>query len=128
MAERDEPTRSLLSDLIRSIQTLIRQELRLAQAEGSEKVNQVMAGAVGLVAGLLVAFAALLVLLEALVVALSKFMDPGWASLIVGIGVAVIGFGLIKYGQSSLAGSNLLPERTIKSVRADADMAMEKVR
>ena len=128
MAERDETTRSLLSDLIGSVQTLIRQELRLAQAEGSEKVNQVMAGAVGLVAGMLIAFAALLVLLQALVVALADYMDPAWASLVVGIAVAVIGFALIKYGQSNLKSTNLVPERTVKSVRADADLAMEKVR
>lgn len=128
MAERDENVRSLLSELIRSIQTLIRQELRLAQAEGSEKANQLMVGAVGIIAGLLVAFAALLVLLQALVVALAEFMDPAWASLLVGIGVAIIGFALIKYGQSNLKSANLVPERTMKSMRADADLAMEKVR
>ncbi len=128
MAERDETTRSLLSDLIASVQTLIRQELRLAQAEGSEKIDQVTAGAVGIVAGMLVAFAALLVLLQALVVALAHYMDAGWASLIVGVAVAIIGFALIKYGQSNLSSTNLVPERTMKSVRADADLAMDKVR
>ncbi len=128
MAERDDKVGSLLAELIRSIQTLIRQELRLAQAEGSEKANQVMVGAIGIVAGMLIAFAALLVLLQALVVALSHYMDAGWASLIVGVAVAIIGFALMKYGQSSLKGANLVPERTIKSMRADADLAMEKVR
>ena len=128
MADRDDKVGALLSELIRSIQTLIRQELRLAQAEGSEKVNQVMAGAIGLVAGMLIAFAALLVLLQALVVALADYMDPAWASLVVGIGVAIVGFGLMKYGQSNLKGANLVPERTVKSMRADADMAMGKVR
>lgn len=128
MAEQDTSTRSLLSDLIKSIQTLIRQELRLAQAEGSEKVNQVAAGAIGMVAGMLVSFAALLVLLQALVAALAEHMATGWASLIVGIVVAAIGFGLIKYGQSSLKATNLVPERTVRQVRADADLAMEKVK
>lgn len=128
MAERDEKVGSLLAELIRSVQTLIRQELRLAQAEGSEKVNQVMAGAIGIVAGMLVAFAALLVLLQALVVALAEHMDPAWASLVVGVAIAIVAFALIKYGQSNLKGANLVPERTMKSMRADADMAMEKVR
>lgn len=128
MAERDDKVGSLLAELIRSIQTLIRQELRLAQAEGSEKVDQVMVGAIGIIAGMLIAFAALLVLLQALVVALSDYMDPAWASLVVGIGVAIVGFASIKYGQSNLKGANLVPERTMKSMRADADMAMEKVR
>lgn len=128
MAEQDTSTRSLLSDLIKSIQTLIRQELRLAQAEGSEKVNQVAAGAIGMVAGMLVSFAALLVLLQALVAALAEHMATGWASLIVGIVVAAIGFGLIKYGQSSLKATNLVPERTVRQVRADADLAMDKVK
>ncbi len=128
MAEQDTSTKSLLSDLIKSVQTLIRQELRLAQVEGSEKVNQVAAGAIGMVAGMLVSFAALLVLLQALVAALAEHMATGWASLIVGVAVALIGFGLIKYGQSSLKATNLIPERTVRQVRADADLAMEKVK
>lgn len=128
MAEQDASTKSLLSDLVSSVQTLVRQELRLAQAEGSEKVNQVAAGAIGMVAGMLVSFAALLVLLQALVAALAEHMAPGWASLIVGVLVAAIGFGLIKFGQSSLKATNLVPERTVRQVRADADLAMEKVK
>lgn len=62
-----------------------------------------------MVAGMLVSFAALLVLLQALVAALAEHMATGWASLIVGVVVAVIGFGLIKYGQSSLKATNLVP-------------------
>lgn len=128
MAEQDTSTKTLLSDLVSSVQTLVRQELRLAQAEGSEKVNQVATGAIGMVAGMLVSFAALLVLLQALVAALAEHMATGWASLIVGVVVAAIGFGLIKYGQSSLKATNLVPERTFRQVRADADLAMEKVK
>jgi cytochrome c biogenesis protein CcdA len=128
MADQDTSTKTLLSDLVGSVQTLVRQELRLAQAEGSEKVNQVAAGAIGMVAGMLVSFAALLVLLQALVAALAEHMATGWASLIVGVIVAAIGFGLIKYGQSSLKATNLVPERTVRQVRADADLAMEKVK
>lgn len=128
MADQDTSTKTLLSDLVGSVQTLVRQELRLAQAEGSEKVNQVAAGAIGMVAGMLVTFAALLVLLQALVAALAEHTATGWASLIVGVIVAAIGFGLLKYGQSSLKATNLVPERTVRQVRADADLAMEKVK
>jgi cytochrome c biogenesis protein CcdA len=128
MVDQDTGTKTLLSDLVGSVQTLVRQELRLAQAEGAEKVNQVAAGAIGMVAGMLVTFAALLVLLQALVAALAEHMATGWASLIVGVIVAAIGFGLLKYGQSSLKATNLVPERTVRQVRADADLAMDKVK
>jgi uncharacterized membrane protein YqjE len=108
--------------------TLVRQELRLAQAEGSEKMSKAMTGLIAIIAGLLVAICALLVLLQALVIALSNYM-PAWvASLVVGVGVALIAFIMIWQGQRSLSAEHLAPERTIRSLRRDSRMVMEKAR
>lgn len=125
---QDQSVKVLLSDLANGISKLVRQELRLAQAEGSEKISQLTTGFISILGGLLVALVALLVLVQALVIGLSNFMPPSLASLSVGVVLAVVAFVLIKAGQNSLKPVKLAPERTMRSVREDKDMVMEKVR
>jgi uncharacterized membrane protein len=128
MASHEQPVTSLLANLIAGINTLLRQELRLAQAETSEKMSRVMTALVGLIVGLLVAFCALLVLLQSLVLALSNVMAPGYAALLVGGAVAAVAFILIQQSYSSLKDGGLAPERTMKAMREDREMVMDKVR
>lgn len=128
MASHDQPVKTLLAELIAGINTLLRQELQLAQAESSEKLSQAMAGLISLIVGLLVAFCALLVLLQALVLALSNVIAPAYAALIVGGGVAVVAFILIQQGQSRVKIGSLVPERTMKAIGEDRELVMEKVR
>jgi uncharacterized membrane protein YqjE len=130
MSAEDQSVRALFADLINSVTTLVRQELRLVQAEGSEKVSQATTGAIAILAGLLVATCALLILLQALVIALAEFteMPASLASLIVGLVLAVIAFVLIRQGQSNLSPDKLTPERTMRTLRDDKDMVMEKAR
>jgi uncharacterized membrane protein YqjE len=119
---------ALLADLANGLSTLVRQELRLAQAEGSEKVSKATTGLIAIVAGLLVATCALLILLQALVIALADHMPASVASLIVGIVVAVIAFVMIWQGQRSLSAERLATKRTMRSLRQDSRMVMEKAR
>ena len=128
MAHSDHTLRSLGGEQIGDISRLIRQELRLAQAEAGEKATQIQHGLISLVAGLLLAMAALLVLLQALVIGLAQVMPVWLASVIVGVVVALIAFGLVRLGQSSLQSTNLVPERTMQSMRDDKDMILERAR
>jgi uncharacterized membrane protein YgcG len=127
MTYPDQSFTSLLKELINELGQLIRQELRLAQAEASEKVSQAQNGVIALVVGLLFAFSALLILLQAIVVALATVMPAWLASVIVGMVVAVIAFILVRQGQSNLKPVNLVPERTLNAMRSDKDMVMRKV-
>jgi uncharacterized membrane protein YqjE len=124
----DRSISALLADLANGLSKLVRQELRLAQSEGSEKMSRATTGLIAIVAGLLVAICALLVLLQALVIALGHYMPASVASLIVGIVVAVIAFIMIWQGQRSLSAERLAPKRTIRSLRQDSQMVMEKPR
>lgn len=126
MSNREQSLKSLGSELIDEITRLIRQELRLAQAEAVEKTTQVQNGVVSIAVGLALAAAALLILLQALVIGLAHVM-PAWAaSVVVGAVVAILGFGLVRYGQTNLQARNLLPARTIRSVRNDREFVMER--
>ena len=124
----DRSIGALLADLGNGLFTLVRQELRLAQAEGSEKVSKATTGLIAIVGGLLVAICALLVLLQALVIALANHMPASVASLIVGIVVAAVAFLMVWQGRRNLSGERLAPKRTMRSLREDSQMVMEKAR
>ena len=129
----------LLSDLARELTTLFRKEGQLIRAELSEKVTQVEVGAGSILAGAIVLLVSLNVLAGALVVAISRIgaeqADPaiqdsgiglGWASLIVGVILAIIGAILVKKGTSNM--SNLAPDRSMNQVSRDANLVKEQVR
>ena len=128
MATQDQSVKSLLVELVNNVGRLVRQELQLVQVETSEKTSQALEGVFVIVGGLFVAFAALLILLQAVVVGLANFVEPWLASLIVGVVVAAVAFVLIKYGQNNLKATNLAPERTLKVMRDQKDMVMERGR
>jgi hypothetical protein len=48
--------------------------------------------------------------------------------LIVGVVVALIGYGMVKGGSSKLQAETLVPQRTVDSLRRDKSVAEEKVR
>ena len=130
MMHADERSlKDLLADLTNSITTLFRQEIQLARAETSEKITQVGVALGAIAGGAILALAALIVLLQALVIGMVEAGIPaGWASLIVGVVVAAIGYGLIHKGTSDLKASNLAPSRTMDSIKRDAHVAKEQVR
>ena len=119
---------ALFSDLASGVATLVRQELRLAQAEGSEKLSHAAIGVASILDGLLIATCALLILLQALVIALANHMPDWLAALVVGIGVAIVAFIAIWQGRRNLSVDKLTPRRTMRSVRESTEMVMEKAR
>jgi hypothetical protein len=118
----------LLGDLARSIPALVRQEILLLRSELSDKVTQIEVGLGSIVAGGILLFAALLVLLQAIVIALTEFVGPGWAALIVGVIVAAVGAVLLKKGADQMKTTNLMPNRTANQLKQDAELAKEQVR
>jgi Putative Actinobacterial Holin-X, holin superfamily III len=124
----DRSLKDLLVDLSNSITTLFRKEIQLVRAETSEKVTQVGVALGSIAGGAILALAALIVLLQALVIGIAEAGVPaGWASLIVGVIVAVIAYILIHKGTSDLKASNLAPSRTVDSLKRDAQVAKEQV-
>jgi uncharacterized membrane protein YqjE len=124
----DRSVGTLLSDLTSEMATLVRQELRLAQAEGSEKLSNAMIGVAAILGGLLIATCALLILLQALVIALADYMPDWLAALVVGVAVAIVAFIAIWQGRRNLSAEKLAPKRTMRTVRESTEMVMEKAR
>ena len=127
MQTDDRSLKDLLSDLPTSLTTLVRKEIQLARAETSEKVTQSMVAVGAIAAGGILALSALIVLLQALVIAIAELgVPPALASLIVGLVVAVIAYVLIHKGTNDLKATNLAPDRTIDSLRRDAQVIKEQ--
>ena len=126
----DGDTRSipeLISELTGDLATLVRKESELVRTEVAEKLAQTAKAGqqIGLGGALLIG--AFLVLLQALVLALSKVMDPLWASTVVGLVVGLIGFGLIKSAARKITPAGLAPERSARQFQKDAQLVKEQV-
>jgi len=95
----------------------------------AEKLGQVKNGAIEMVAGSICLLAALLVLLQALIVALADLgLGAAWASLLVGVVVAILGVILFRMGSSNIAAENLAPERTQAQLDRDVRAVKEQIR
>jgi predicted phage tail protein len=115
----------LLTDMAHELTVLFRKEGQLIRAELSEKATQLQVGAGSTLAGAICLLVALNVLAGALVIALAKYMGAGWAALLVGAVLAVIGAVLVKKGTSDMSG--LVPERSAQQVAKDAQFVKEQV-
>ena len=118
---------TLISDLAQQASTLVQTEVRLLKAEMSEKASKVGTGVAEMAAGAICLLAALIVLLFALVAALAETgMGPGWAALLVGVIVALLGVFLLKNGSTSF--TNLTPDRTTEQLGQDARVVKEQLK
>ena len=123
------PLSALFGDLWRESSTLVHQEVELAKAELDEKMSKLTAGASEIATGGAILFAGFIVLLFAAVAALERVLpephDTWLAPLIVGAVVMIAGFLALARGRANLKAQNLAPERTLESLRRDADLAKE---
>lgn len=121
----------LFSDLWRETSALVHDEVALARAEVSEKVNQVGNGIAVIAAAALILFAGFLMLLLAAANLLALMLPPDsgpWmAPFAVGVAVLLIGFIALAKGRSDLKARNLAPERTLDSLRQDRELVKEHV-
>ncbi len=125
---RDQPIGELVKRLADETSTLVRQELRLAKAEMTEKGRKAgpgvgmvgAAGAVGLLAaGTLTAF---------LILALDGVM-PNWlAALIVGLVYAAVAAGLWFAGKGRVQEAGRpVPEQTVETLKEDVEWAKTQI-
>ncbi|MEO5574509.1 MAG: phage holin family protein, partial [Gammaproteobacteria bacterium] len=80
-------------------------------------------GMIYLAVAVVVLLGSFMVLLDAAVYGLSEIVAPGFAALIVAIVVAVIGVLVFQKGRNDLNVKNLLPEKTLSSVKRDTNFA-----
>jgi uncharacterized membrane protein YqjE len=111
----------LFSDLSRESSALIREEIRLAQVEMTEKGKKAGSGVGYMAAGGFIAYAGFIVLLIALVIGLSYFMWDWLAALLVGLIVLAVGGFLAYSGFKKLKEINPAPRQTIETLEEDKE-------
>jgi hypothetical protein len=126
---REERTMAgLFSELTREMSSLMRHEVALAKAEMAEKAHQAKTGVSSLAVGGMVVFASIIVLLFSAVYALAQVLAPWLSALIVGVVALLIGVIMLQKGRSNLKAHNLVPQRTMETMREDKSFAKQHIR
>jgi hypothetical protein len=118
----------LFGQLTQDLTLLVRQELLLARTEITEKVSRLVANAVSVAAGGLVAYVGALALVAALILALHELADisPWISALIVGAVLAIAGYLMLQRGLKELKRVDLSPRRTVETLKDDVQWAKEQ--
>src|SRR3954471_21175733 len=125
----DKSLGELVQDLSRQTSTLIRQEMRLAQAELTEKGRHAGKGA-GMFGGAgLVALYAVGALIAAAILGLATVVEPWIAAAAVGVGLLLIAGILGLTGKREIEeAAPPKPEQAIESVQQDVDTVKARAR
>ena len=120
---RERGVGELVKELANQTSTLVRQEIKLAQAEVSQKGKSAGKGA-GLLAGAAV-FGLLMLgaLSAAMIAALDEAMPTWLAALIVTVLWAIVAAVLAKAGQSALKRATPPAPQTVETVKEDIEWA-----
>jgi uncharacterized membrane protein YqjE len=123
-ALREQPMSELFKQLSDEISTLVRQELKLAQAEMTEKGKQAGLG-VGMFGGAgIFGLTALLTLTACVIAALATGMDVWLAALIVTVVYAAIAGVLALLGRRRVnEATPTVPEQTVDTLKEDFQWA-----
>lgn len=117
----------LFAELSQEVNTLVRQEMKLAKTELSQKATEAGKNVAYVALGGFVAYAGFLAIILALIVGLAEFI-PGWlAALIVGLVVAGVGYFLVQKGINELRNMNPAPRQTIQTLREDKEWLTQQL-
>jgi hypothetical protein len=122
-------TRDLVQDLTRQTSTLVRQEMRLAQAELAEKGRHAGKGA-GMFGGAgVVALYGVGALVAAAILGLATFLEPWIAAAAIGAGLLLVAGILALTGKKELDEMGPpKPELAIESMQRDVDTVKARAR
>lgn len=126
---REEPSfGGLVSQLTFETTSLFRKEIELAKSEIRQKLSQAGSGLVAIGIGGVILFCGIQALVAAAILGLALYVDWWVSALIVGVVVAVIGAIVLKSGIAKLKTENLMPRRTIGTLRENTNWAREQLR
>ena len=127
--EHDRPLGELVQDLSRQTSTLIRQEMRLAQAELTEKGRHAGKGA-GMFGGAgLVALYGVGALIAAAILGLATVLEPWIAAAAIGAGLLLVAGILALTGKKELEEAGPpKPEQALESVQRDIETVKARAR
>jgi Putative Actinobacterial Holin-X, holin superfamily III len=126
-AIRNSTLTRTLADVIGDFSELFQKEMRLARAEVTEKVTNVVQASAWMVAAALLALLAILLVIEAIVFGLASLgLALHWSCLIVAAGLAICAAAAFAIGRSATK-EPLVPAKSIRQISEDIRIAKEKL-
>lgn len=111
----------LLGDIASDMRALLREEVALAKAEFNAAIKKVIAGAILLGIGAVLASTGVNALVASAVLGLATVWAPWLAALAVGLVIVVLGGLLALGGLQSLRSAEFVPDRTLRTLRENVD-------
>ncbi len=123
----NQTIQGLVGEALRESTDLAQKEFTLFKTEISQNMRTLFMGLAMVVAAAVFAIAAVMLLTESLVEWLATVVDSeALAALIVGGLLAVIAVGLGLWGRNAMTASSLTPQRTMRSLKRDAEVLSER--
>lgn len=121
-ADKEKSLGDLFADLSRETSTLVREEVRLAQVEMTQKATKVGKASGMMFAGGFVAYAGFLAIVAGIACALVAMGMAAWiAAIVTGVVVAVIGGLLVMQGIAAIKHLDLVPRQTVETLKEDKE-------
>jgi uncharacterized membrane protein YqjE len=124
----DRSVTQILQDIFTNVQEIIRSEMRLARTEIGEETSKALRAVAVLGAGLVFGMYAVGFLLLSAVYALAAVLPDWLGPLLVGLIVAVIATALIIIGRNRIKRVSPVPQKTIASVKEDAQWVKDQTK
>jgi hypothetical protein len=117
----------LFGEFSQDMTLLVRQEIRLARTELSEKATAVSKRLTSVIAGGVAAYIGALAVVAAVILLLTQVVGiPAWVSaLLVGVAMAIGGFVTLRAGLRALKTIDPAPRRTVETLKDDVRWAKE---
>jgi uncharacterized membrane protein YqjE len=123
----NQTIQGLVGEALRESTDLAQKEFTLFKTEVSQNIRTLFMGLAMLVVAAVFAIAAVMLLTESLVEWLATVVNSeALAALIVGGVLALIAVGLGLWGRSAMTSSSLMPQRTMRSLKRDAEVLSER--
>ena len=123
----NQTIQGLVGEALRESTDLAQKEFTLFKTEISQNMRTLFMGLAMMVAAAVFAIAAVMLLTESLVEWLATVVNSeALAALIVGGVMAVIAIGLGLWGKNAMTASSLTPQRTMRSLKRDAEVLSER--
>jgi uncharacterized membrane protein YqjE len=128
MASQYRPVPDVLNAMVSNIRGILRGEIRLAVTEIKEETTKAARASAMLGIGLVLGLYALGLLLLTGVYALATAMEPWLAALLITLAVAVPSVILIVTARKRMKNVNVKPEKTITSIKENAEWAKHQIK
>jgi len=127
MQREERSLGELFAELTRETSTLVRKEVELAKTELTDKATRAGKNVGFLAVGGAVAYAGVLAVVAGVILLLGQAI-PLWVSaLVVGLLVTGGGYFLVQKGLTALKHMDMVPHRTIETLKEDTEWAKDQI-